>query len=81
MKKKDKKGNYFIELLRRDIVYIILLMMCVGAMLYIFWEANDFETTCNEYYEVQMETCGCFPAPFDGDFNPVPGWEPPFNTS
>lgn len=73
-KKTGKEPNLFMELVRRDIVYLILLLLVVGAMLFMYQEASSYTEKCNSHWEEQLISCGCtmdYNEPFNESFDPL----------
>jgi len=51
--KKEKK-ELLIMWVKRDLVYILCILLLLGTTLYSLVKVKDFERTCNEYWEKQI---------------------------
>ena len=62
MQDKQKRNitNILMEVIKRDLLYIIVIIFCLGAMMYTTEHTGAYVDECNEQWEQQVrEQCIC----------------------
>lgn len=53
------------EFIKRDFIYIMVMLLALIGCLYTIAMTNNYETACNEYWQQQYADCLCTPQPFN----------------
>ena len=83
LKIEVKSGNKEFDplgLVKRDALYIVLVVFALLACLYTLWSVSDYQEKCNAHWEAQLSKCDFMMtknySDFDEDFDfqvPWPG--------
>jgi hypothetical protein len=65
--KEERNFRPFLEFVKRDFVYIILLLVAVLGCMYTLYNVGDYQQQCNEHWIEQMNMGNCICQGYGGN--------------